>query len=253
MAEYPYRFYRALHRGNEGDLDFYRSVAIDSRRVLELGAGDGRLARAIAEDGSEIVALERSEEAVALGREAEGGERVRWAIGAMEDFAFEGSFDRIIAPYTAMYCLLDEASLSACLRAVHAHLEPDGLFVFDVWPADDFHAEGDESLFDGEELIDEIEVDGARYRVFESSRWDRSAQLLDVHYRHEPIEASGGESILASIPQRYFLLDEIARALEEAGLSILVLHGDFDQRAYDDESERLIVTAARSDSALFAE
>lgn len=257
MEEYPYRYYRALHRGNEGDLDFYRSVASEARRILELGAGDGRIARAIAEDGKEIVALERSEEAIALGKQERGGAKVQWAQGEMERFSFDERFDRIIAPYTALYCLLTPAALRDCLGCVHDHLERDGLFVFDIWPADDFHNEGEGMPPEELEAIEEagevarVKVDGAEHRVFESSRWHRAAQLLDVHYRYEPVD--GGEAIFGAIPQRYLLLDEIAQELEAAGLQVLVLHGDFDQRAYDEESERLIVTAARADSAYFAD
>lgn len=270
MAEYPYRFYRALHRGNEGDVEFYRRAMYGAESVLELGAGDGRIARALVDEGLRVTALERSSEAIHLGRSAPGGDEVQWIEGQMEHFELGERFDRIIAPYTAMFCLLDSEALLGCLRAVRMHLERDGLFIFDVWPADDFHAEGEVDQDEDEESdagsgkgsggwrddwqedeLAPVEVDGVRYRVFESSRWDRAAQLLDVRYRYEP--EGGGEPVEGAIPQRYFLVPEILRALEDAGLFALVLHGGFDQRAYDEDSERLVVTAARRDSTLFTQ
>lgn len=47
--------------GVEGDVDFYRSVAADQGGpILELGCGTGRVAFPLAEDGFEVVGIDRS-------------------------------------------------------------------------------------------------------------------------------------------------------------------------------------------------
>jgi hypothetical protein len=141
-----------------------------------------------------------------------------------------------------MYCLTTPEAQRACLAAVARHLAPEGYFVFDVWSAETFHAEADEGDEAEPELVDEITVGDKAYRVFESSTWDRDARHLDVSYRHEPLD--GGESVVTKIPQRYLLVSELEGLLAGAGLELLVVHGGFDQHVWDDESERVVVTAA---------
>jgi SAM-dependent methyltransferase len=238
---YPFELYRALHRGTEGDVDFYRRVASGASTVLELGCGDGRIARALAADGVEVVALDTLAEALAKGRSAKHGEEVTWVLGSMDEFDLGRTFERIIAPYNAVYCLTTREAQGACFAAVANHLAPDGYFVFDCWSAEQFHAEADEDEAIEPELVAEIEVSGAAYRVFESSRWDREAHFLDVTYSYEPLD--GGEPVVAKIPQRYLLLAELGSLIEDAGLELLVVHGGFDQHVFDFESERLVVTA----------
>lgn len=240
---YPFAFYRALHRGTEGDVDFYRRVASGAGSVLELGAGDGRIARAIAADGLEVTALEASAEAVEAGRRGHHGDRVTWVVGTMERFDLGRTFDRIIAPYNAIYCLTTKEAQAACFSCAARHLSPSGYFVFDAWSADAFHAEAEEGEPGEPEWVDEVVVEGRRYRVLESTRWDRRAQFLDVTYRYEPVE--GGEPVVARIPQRYLLVTEIEAMLAEAGLELVVVHGGFDQHVWDEDSERIVVTATK--------
>jgi SAM-dependent methyltransferase len=239
---YPFELYRALHRGTPGDVDFYGRVASGAHTLLELGAGDGRIARGLAADGLEVTALEVVPEAIELGRAAPHGDRVNWVLGSMEGFELGRRFDRIIAPYNAMYCLTTPEAQRACLASVARHLEPSGYFVFDVWSADGFHAEAEEVDEIHPEPVDEITVAGRTYRVLESSTWDREARFLDVTYVHEPLD--GGAPVVTRIPQRYLLRDEIEPLAASAELEILVVHGGFDQHVFDDESERMVVTAA---------
>jgi SAM-dependent methyltransferase len=240
---YPFELYRALHRGTEGDVDFYRRVASGASTVLELGAGDGRIARALAADGLKVTALEVSHEAIDLGRAAPHGAEVSWVQGSMERFDLGRRFDRIIAPYNAVYCLTTPDAQRALFDSVARHLAPEGYFVFDAWSAEGFHADADEETEETEpELVDEITVGGRDFRVFEASSWDRAAHFLDVTYTHEPLD--GGAPVVTKIPQRYLLVDELTAMLEGAGLELVVIHGAFDQHVYGEESERMIVTAA---------
>lgn len=139
------------------------------------------------------------------------------------------------------------------LRAVYRHLKPGGLFVFDGYGADAFHASSeldqddtsDEPAFtapDAASFVDEVAARGERWRVYESSSWNHDAQTIAAHYRHV---AESGSEVTASIPQRYWLRDEVDGFLNAAGLRPLVVHGDFDQSVWEPEAPYLIVTAQR--------
>lgn len=46
-TDYPADLYAALHTGNEGDEDFYRTVCLGAERLVELGCRSGRLLSAV--------------------------------------------------------------------------------------------------------------------------------------------------------------------------------------------------------------
>lgn len=236
---YPAAFHAALHRGVPGDVDFYRRVCAGASRVLELGAGEGRVSRALAADGLEVVAVDLHDGLLELARAAGGGPSYLHADARTLDLG--ETFDRVIAPFGTAYCMLTEDDLVAMLARGAAHLAEGGLLTFDGYAADAFHAQGGPDGRDEEERLGPVEVEGRRYDVYEESDWTRASQRIDAHYRYVP--ADGGAELRAVLPQRYLLSTQLEGLLRRSGLELLVLHGGFDQHAYDAESERLIVTA----------
>jgi SAM-dependent methyltransferase len=242
---YPPSLYAAVHRGNPGDVDYYRRVCAGVGSVLELGCGWGRIAHAVAADGPEVVGLER-----------DGGLRniaapgpAELVAGDMRRFDLGRTFDRVIVPYNGIYCLLDEDALSSCLQCVRGHLAVDGLLVFDGYAADAFH---DDAVaehapeWDALERVARVEVGGTRWDVHEQSRWDPALQRIDARYVHVP--GDGGPPVEALLPQRYLLSRQVPDLLSRAGLGLVALQGGFDQAAFDpEESEQLIVVASRTD------
>ncbi len=111
-----------------------------------------------------------------------------------------------------------EADLVSALARARAHLANDGIFAFDVWFADDFHAHADPNEPAEYEPVAEVVVDGIRYVVEERSEWDREAQKLVVDYRHTP---DVGEVRHGRIVHRYALASQIEAALDEAGLEVV--------------------------------
>ena len=64
----PAELYARLHRGNPGDLDFYRRACAGASSVLELGCGHGRVLRAIATPETHLVGVDLDPELLALAR-----------------------------------------------------------------------------------------------------------------------------------------------------------------------------------------
>ena len=67
-SDYPADLYSPLHRGNEGDEEFYRAVCAGAERVLELGCGSGRILAVLADHVTELHGVDSSEEALAIAR-----------------------------------------------------------------------------------------------------------------------------------------------------------------------------------------
>ena len=242
-SHYPIDLYVSLHTGTDGDRDFYRAVCAGAGRVLELGCGSGRILAALAADVVDLHGLDSSEEALALARENLPAS-VELHKGEMETFDVGGDFDRVLVPFNGIYCLPDLDSVRRVFERIEKALAADGLLVFDGYAGDPIHEdESFEEGFDDEGEIAAVEARGKRWRVFERSEYERSAQRFTVHYRH--VTEDDGEEIIASIRHRYLRLAEARAALLSAGLELLVAHGDFDQSVYDGHSERMIITAQK--------
>ena len=246
---YPTWLYCAVHTGNSVDLDFYLRACDGAESVLELGCGTGRIAAAIAATGSEVVGIDRDADALKMA----DGRGFRTVFGNMRDLNFECKFDRIIAPYNALYCLLTEDDFVACLRGAAQCLADDGHLVFDVYCADVFHAaldfqnlSPDEAILDGsdEDSVMRVDAGGRAWDVFEQSLWWPHEQRIDATFRH--VACDDGETIEAMIPQRYVLSGQLAYLLGEAGLMLRGLAGDLDGSPFEPDSELMVVHASVS-------
>ena len=241
--DYPADLYASLHRGNEGDEDFYRTVCAGADRVLELGCGSGRILAILADQVTELHGVDSSEEALSVARKKLPGS-VELQRADMETFDVGDGFDRVLIPFNGIYCLPDLATVRRTFVQVRKALAAGGLLVFDGYAGDPVHE--DDSLdegFDEEEEIATVHARGKSWRVFEQSEYERGPQRFTVHYRY--LAEDDGEEILATIRHRYLRLEEALEALESAGLEPLVAHGDFDRRVYDGDSDHMIITARK--------
>jgi SAM-dependent methyltransferase len=242
------RLYALTHRGNAGDVAHYVRVCRSAKSVLELGAGSGRILTALAKPGREVWGLELDTSLLKLGRSAikqlAPGARsgVSLVAGDMRRFELPRRFERVILPYNGLYCLLGLPAAAACMRSVHAALQPGGVFAFDVWHADEIHEQGLAPELHDEERL-RFEHAGRTWRVFESCAAARGAQRLDVTYTYAP--SGRGSPRVQCIRQRYYRVPELISLLSGAGLRVRALHGSFSGSRLTKDSSRVVVTAVR--------
>ena len=144
------------------DVDWYGALADEravGRKILELGAGSGRIAIPIAMAGHHLIALDRMQPMLdhlfaKLDALAAAGEPV---AGCIEPLIADMSATRlpdesvglVIAPFNCLMHLYTWKQLLSCFREVYRVLEPGGSFAFDVllpdfdwlrWDPDERHA-----------------------------------------------------------------------------------------------------------------
>ncbi|MEE2672546.1 MAG: class I SAM-dependent methyltransferase [Myxococcota bacterium] len=252
---YPAELYELVHRGTAGDIAFYQRVCEDARGVLELGCGYGRVLEGLAGLGIALTGLEIDphllERASARLRDAPKVRLVQADMCAFDGpstFAPGAGFDRILIPYSGIYCLPDDASCVECFRCCAEQLAPGGRLVFDAYAADAFHRDENPADHIDERLepVVSVEFEGRRFDVFERSRWERPCQQLDVTYEYVPHQ--GGEALQGRLLHRYLLRNQIAPLLEQAGLQLQSLHGDWQGHPTSSESEMWVATALRAES-----
>lgn len=103
-------------------------------KLVDFGAGTGRLSIPLARLGFEVTAVDPCGAMLdQLKRKSESA-HVRTVVSRMEDFAAEEEFDGGLCMFTVLIYLLDEPTLERALRAAHAALKPGGLLFLDVPP-----------------------------------------------------------------------------------------------------------------------
>lgn len=239
--------YALTHRGNPGDVAFYRRVCRGAASVLELGSGYGRLLCALARAKRQLIGLELSTEFTRLARrnlrqlKSEQRAEVRLLQGDMRDFTLTAPVERVLLPYNALYCLLTKRDALACFRAARRALVAGGLLALDVWNAGPFQRSlPARSSNDDPEPILTLRHAGRSWDVFERTRV-RPAQRLDVSYYYLPQNGAVAREI--PIAQRYYLVEEIQALLERAGFELTSRYGDFSGGRFTKSSAQLVVLA----------
>jgi 2-polyprenyl-3-methyl-5-hydroxy-6-metoxy-1,4-benzoquinol methylase len=233
--------YERQYANYRDDIAFYGRLAerLGANRVLELGAGAGRVSVPLARRGLEVTALELSPEMLERGQAFAAREHVsiNWIQSDMRDFDLGRTFPLVIAPFNALMHLYTLPDQDSALERIVAHLEPGGVFAFDLYQP----RFGPEKILrhEGETFTD---ADGARTDVLVRQRVDRTAQLALTTYFVDRIAPGGTLSReVLELQQRYFTRFELERWFKAFRLE---LHGDFDGSRLTDTSP-LFVGLAR--------
>jgi SAM-dependent methyltransferase len=113
----------------DADLDLWRELAAQNPGpLLEIGAGTGRVALALARSGHAVTALEREPQLLAALRARATGARVQTVCADARSFALPGHmFALCIVPMQTIQLLGGAAGRAAFLRRARAHLHGGGL------------------------------------------------------------------------------------------------------------------------------
>jgi len=106
---------------------------VRGQRVVDLGCGNGRLARAVAARGAHVIGIDLSGPQIerAEGRNAAAPLDVRYVVAdaASATWHDHGPFDGVVSNMA----LMDIDDLSGTLRSVASTLVPNGWFVFSIF------------------------------------------------------------------------------------------------------------------------
>lgn len=223
------------------DLHFYTRLAQDAGgRVLELGAGSGRVGVHLARRGLDVTGVEPSVRMLdrARARATDAGVDVRWLQGDMRTLDLTPErFDLIAAPFNALMHLYSPQEQLAALRRVRAHLAPGGTFAFDVY-VPNFGTQG-VLRHEGETFVD----GGHRTDVFVMQRVDAVRQIVTTSYFVDTTDPEGRLSRQhRELTQRYFTRFELEWLLRSAGF-VARFAGSFEGGPLDERSHVMVVTA----------
>ena len=230
------------------DVPFWRRFALEAGgRVLELGAGTGRIAAPLGRAGVPLIGIDRSEAMLtrARRRTAHAGARrhVRLVRGDIRHLPFaSGAFAAVIAPYGVLQSLLREQDLAAALGSVHGVLRRGGSFGLEL-VAD---------LPAWEEYRKRISLrgwkrrrGGAHVTLVETVRQDRARRLTIFDQEFTERRGRQRQTIRFALTFRTLTVPQMVRRLEKAGFAVTSLLGDYRGGPWDARAEVWMILARR--------
>ena len=100
--------------------------------LIDFGAGTGRLAIPLAQEGYTVTAVEPCPEMLDELRAKDTDRRVTTVISSMQDFHAGPTFDVALCVFTVLLYLLDREALRSALQAAATCLRPGGWLLLDV-------------------------------------------------------------------------------------------------------------------------
>jgi SAM-dependent methyltransferase len=228
LYDYEYRRRRA-------DVTFYRELARrrlgGPGRILELGAGSGRVTIPLARDGHTVVAIDRSAPMLDRLRTRVAvlppavGRRVTILDGDLRAFEAPGRFPLAIAAFNVLEHLYTRGEIDACLRCVAAHLEPGGVFAFDVQLPDLAWLIRDPVKRWAKTRFTDPTTKRAMY-YSTNHDYDPVSQIAVIRLYYEPVDGKGDGRVV-KLTQRKFFPAELEALVAHAGFQVVERYGDF--------------------------
>jgi 2-polyprenyl-3-methyl-5-hydroxy-6-metoxy-1,4-benzoquinol methylase len=208
-------------------------------KVLDLACGTGRVSSILAERGYSVVGVDASQPMIhqAQSKDIEGD--VRFYCQRMQDLHLGRRFDLVICLFDSINYMTDPSDLQLTFSRVHDHLQPGGLFIFDI---------NTEAAFEMD-LFSQSNLSLSRNIQYNwRAHYNRSTRICEVDMRFLVKECGRRREFRERHVQRCYTLDEITLALQRAGLHCLACLEAYTMRTARKQSDR-VYFVVRKDEA----
>jgi SAM-dependent methyltransferase len=209
--------------GAECDLveEIFRRAGRPIRSLLDLGCGTGRHAVELANRGYEVVGVDLSEGMLERARRraidtAPGA--TTFVRGDIQTIQLERRFDAVLSMFAVVGYQIGDDAVRATLANVRRHLEPGGVFIFDVWYGPAVIAMGPS------ERVKVVPTDGGDIERKAIGTLEAGVHVCSVKYELTQRRPGGTDATASEMHRmRYFFDEELRELLQEAGLTLLNL------------------------------
>ena len=208
------KFYQSRYRARTEDISYYLRRLRGASRILEYGAGAGRLTVQLAQGGKSVTAVDSSPSMLALltsnlqDLTSSARKRVSVRQADMRAFRTPKKFDAVVAAFHTLCHLYSWTDMDSFLSRAYAHLLPGGRLEFDL-------------------PLPRVDVPG----------YDPISQVKVTE-----MDSPGGVQLLT---QRWYQPQEIRMYLHYAGFERVKLHSDFSTEKVHSETSVFTVSAQK--------
>ncbi len=208
--------------------------------VLDLACGTGRMTRALAHKGYDMIGVDGSDSMLAEAYAEGSGEKILYLLQDMRELELYGTVGAVVCCLDSLNYLLTEQDLSRVLALVHNYLDPDGLFLFDMNTPYKFSAVyGDHAYILEDEFADDLDV----YCGWQNE-YDEESGICDFYLTLFE-EQKNGTYVRTDEHQQERCYDKgtVERLLSENGFELLGFFGDRNFSPAEENTERWYVAA----------
>lgn len=244
------RYYDLAHAGLTEDIPFVLGLAAEaSGPILEIGCGSGRLLLPLARAGHYVTGVDSSPAmlAIAAQRLAQEDDAVRERVRLLEADATAplpsaaGTMALALVGFNT-FMHFSELEAAATLRNAARLLRPGGVLCIDVDNPFELALVQDEAAL----ALEEEWADPATGQVVQ--QWATYApaedgQAVDVTWVFRELGAPAPAEITVQMRYHYYYPHQVDLLLQQSGLRLVALYGDYDRRPFGEESDRLLLLA----------
>ena len=245
--EYPEffaRFYDLIYSKVETGIDeslYFKRISGTKGKILEAGVGTGRLFVKALNEGADIYGVDISPAMIdVLRKKLDGKDHGRVIVKDITDMNLDVKFDLIISPFRVFAHLLTVEDQLKALNCIYNHLNPGGIFIFDVFVPDlKILTEGTEATINFE---DESEIKHIKIASVSS---DLINQVSNINMRVEWREKKEIKSSEWNIKLRYFFRYELENLIGRSPLKLVDIYGDSEGKPLTNDSKNFIVVCKK--------
>ena len=220
-----------LGNGWSDDREFYLSLAgPHPMRILDLGCGTGLLCNAYAQRGHIVTGVDPAASMLDAAKRSPLGGSIEWIQGSAQSFHSAATFDLIIMTGHAFQVLLKEEDVASVFARIRSLLAPHGVFAFESRnPQVDWAREwhGMQREFE------------SPFGIVRESFKVHSAQEEKIVFETE--YSLPNEKLVSVSELRFMSAGTITKQLNDAGLSIYKLLGDWNGEPFNLERSREMI------------
>lgn len=218
------------------DDDFYLDLAKQiGGPVLDVACGTGRLTRAIAEAGIDVVGTDVTLAMLERARQKQPDLGIEWIHADCRTMALGRQFQLLVMTAHAFQHMLTDDDIASFLQRAQAHVIDGGTLAFETRvlanrtyiTSPEWQPAGNTTLPDGSILANEM-----RSVYDQKTSWD----TIDFRATNQ----TSGESDLSQTILRYIPQAELNAMLATAGFDIEAQYGFWDKSPYGEDSKELI-------------
>ena len=212
-----------------------REFGAEQGIVLELGCGTGKMTRLLAQAGYDMIGIDNSQEMLQVARESTQDPNILYLLQDMREFELYGTVRAVVGICDSMNYLTQYEDLVQTLKLVNNYLDPKGVFIFDL-----------NTLYKYKELIGDSTIAESREEccfIWENE-FDEESRIneydLSLFVRKE---GNLYQRFEETHYQRAYTIEEICRAVSEAGMELEAVYEAFTRDKPERDSERIYVVA----------
>jgi len=180
------------------------------RKLLDVCCGTGSMCELLSDEGFDVSGFDLSERMIEEAREKSryreiaGQKGIRYEVADAAEFEMGEKYEAAYSFFDSLNYITDPDRLRMAIQRVADHLEPDGLFIFDVNTAYAF----EEQMFDQQNLRR-----GAPLRYRWRGHWDPDTRIIRVDMKFW----AGEDEFTETHVQRAYEDEELRAMLKAAG------------------------------------